>query len=362
MMKRTHQAVVFFGFLALSFASMGCNTELKRARESVKKKDFQQAADLYENVLKNDPENEEALREVSQLYCETMKNNFKCTTKIEDLYKKFPADPKIKAWFKEAKFGRAKSLYMQMQLKAAASELKDYVKLVKDDGTAYFMYGNIKFRLNKNPPFNSTQMDELKKAMDFFALAVKNSKPTDSMAMFDEKVESLVQWESYVQTGIICEAFITEDFKKFMKEQEGKKPAAAPAPRRRKRRRRKKAAAPVAEGPKFKPNKEYFDKAIAAFTAASKITQPNKHKVWLPYFKIGQFHAQFLGELEKGVEWMKKAYDLNQINASVVGNLKMIYDQLAEKAEKAEEKDKKAEYEKLSQEFASKMESLQGKR
>lgn len=361
MRKRTHQAVVFFGFLVLSFATMGCNTELKRARESVKKKDFRQAADLYENVLKADPENEEALREVTQLYCETMKNNFKCTSKIEDLYKKFPNDAKIKGWYKDAMFGRAKSLYMQMQLKAAASSLKDYVKLVKDDGTAYFMFGNIKFRLNKNPPFSSSQMDELKEAVKYFEMAVKNSKPTDSMAMFDEKVESLVQWESLVQTGIIYEAFIMEDYKKFLKEQEGKQPVAAPKPRRKRRRRRKKAE-PVAEGPKFKPNKDYFDKAVAAFEAAAKLTQPNKHKVWLPLFKVGQFHAQFMGDLEKGVELMKKAYDLNQINPSVVGNLKMLYDQLAEKAEKAGEKSKKAEYEKLSQEFASKMESLQGKR
>jgi tetratricopeptide (TPR) repeat protein len=362
MQQRIRQSLVSLGLLALSLGSMGCNTELKRARESVQKKDFAQAADLYENVLKNDPENEYAIREVTQLYCETLKNNFKCAIKVEDLYKKFPNDEKIKGWYKEAVFGRAKSLYMQQQMKAATSSLQDYLKLVKDDGTAYFMYGNIKFRLNKNPPYTSSQMDELKKAVDYFTLAVKHSKPTDKLAMFDENVESLVQWEAHVQTGVIYKSFIVEDFKKFQEEQEKKKPAAAPKKRGKGRKGKKSKAVVEEEGSKFVPNKEYFEKAVAAMEAASKVPQPNKNKAFYPFLEIGVMYAQFKGEPEKGIEWLKKAYALNEIDGSIVGNLKMVYDILAEKAEKAGEKDKKAEYEKLSQEYASKMESLQGKR
>ncbi|MCK6511452.1 hypothetical protein L6R29_15965 [Myxococcota bacterium] len=358
MQKRIRQSLVCFGFLVLSLGSMGCNTELKRARESVQKKDFAQAADLYENVLKKDPENEEAMRELTQLYCETIKNNFKCSTKVEDLYKKFPTDNKIKGWYKEAVFGRAKSLYMQQQLKAAIGSLEDYTKLVKDDGTAYFMFGNIKFRLNKNPPYTSSQIDELKKAVDYFALAVKHSKTTDKLAMFDENVESLVQWEAHVQTGVIYKSFLMEDFKKFQAEQEGKTPAA---PRKRGK-KGKKGKVAEEEGPKFAPNKEYFDKAVAAMEAAAKVPQPNKHKAFFPYFEIGVMYTMLKSDPEKGLEWLKKAYALNEIDMSVIGNLKMVYDMLAEKAEKADEKDKKAEYEKLSQEYAAKMESLQGKR
>jgi hypothetical protein len=341
----------------LAFPLTACNTELKRAREAVGKKDYQSAAQLYENVIKADPENDEAMREVTQLYCETLKNNFKCTAKVEDLYKKFPNDPKVKGWYKDAMLGSAKSFYFQQQFKEATKTLKEYTSLVKDDGTAFFMLGNITFRLNRTPPFDK---NTLMQAVDYLEKAVKYAKPGDTIGLFEEKRESLIHWEAHVQTGTIFEMFIAEEFKAFMKKQ-GDAPQKA-APKKGKKGKKGKKAAAAEEGSKFEPNKEYFQKAVAAFEAASKVTQPNKEKVWLPFWKLGFLYAQFKGDKAKGVEWMLKGYNLNQTAASVIGNLKMLYDQLAEEAEKAGEKAKQKEYETKSQEFASKMESLQGKR
>ncbi|MEM1009972.1 MAG: tetratricopeptide repeat protein, partial [Myxococcota bacterium] len=135
MLKRTEYLVL--GVFLSGLLSLGCDTQLKRARSAVDNKDFQLAAQLYEKVLDTQPNHIEALMEVTKLYCERMKNTFNCAAKVAKLYEK-KKNPTIKRWYKESVLGRAKSLYMQKQLKASAEKLQEYIKMVPDDGVAYF--------------------------------------------------------------------------------------------------------------------------------------------------------------------------------------------------------------------------------
>lgn len=339
--------------LLLSLGLFGCNTELKRAREALKNNDIQQALQLYEKVVKKDPDNEAGLRELTAIACEKIKGN-KCFTYASKLHKKFPSDAKVKDWYKNAVLDSAKALYMEQRFQAATERLQEFSKFDKENGLVFFFLANMKIRQNAQ----TTDKTILMEAVADYEKAIKYSKPTDTVAQFSEKRENLVHWESYVQMGSIYERLLNSELLKFMQDEEKRK-ASAPkeAPKKGKKGKKK---AEGEEGPKFQPTKEYLDKALAAYESASKLNIADRAKNWLPFFKIGLIYAQFGGDREKGIEWMTKAYNFDQNNFSVVANIKMVYDQMAEKAEADGDKDKKAEYEKKSQEFSSKADSLQG--
>ena len=370
-MRRLRMLIAWSGGLLLCLSFFGCNTELRRARESVEKEDYLQAALLYEKVVEKDPDNDAALRELSKLYCVTLKNTFKCFGKSKELHKRYTKDPTVTSWYKAALYSNAQDAYLSNQLKTAEKYLEDYSKLDPDNGRPYFMRANIKYRLNRKPPRNDF---ELKDAHKLYKKALKHSKKSDMVALSSKKQKALLQWECHMQSGSIYEMWLMDKKKDFIKKmmEEAKKKAKKAAEeakknkkkrRRRRRRRRKKKKQEEEPKPKFKANPKHFDAAIEHFKAAGEFSQthPNKFKRPLPFFKIGMFYANFKDDFETGAKWLKKAEKWGPNDVNVVGNLKMMYDKMAEMAEADKDKKKQKEMEKAAQEYAAKFDSLKGR-
>lgn len=364
MRMRLLRSVVWgLGGVLLAVFLGGCNTQLKRAREAVGKKDYEQAAQLYEKVVMKDPDNDDALRELTELYCgKHLKNDFKCYGKSRILFKRYPKDATVSKWYKTALYASAVDSYLSNQLKRASRYLESYKKLDPKNARVFFMLGNIMMRMNMKPPRNN---DELNAGLKYLAEALKYSKPNDMVALSSKKQKAMLQWEVHMQSANIYEFFIAEKFQEFMKkvqkEAAAKAKAAAKQKKKRRRRRKKKKKE---EGPKFEPNPKYFKAAVEACKKAGTFSErhPNPFKRSLPFFKLAMMHANFKKEYETAIKWLKVAEKWGPNDLSVVGNIKMIYDKLAEKAEEDKNKKKQKLYEKLSQEYAAKHDSLKGKR
>lgn len=366
MRPRTLSLSILLAVLAITSTFLsGCNTELARARELKSKQDFLFAAIFYEKALKRDPDNEEALKELTQLYCEKLKVVSKCFEKSELLYRRYKNDNKIKGWYRGSLLTVAKGMFQEQRLKKAGLYLRKYRKLEPNNAQVLFMLGNSQYRLHSKPPFSSNDKKQLKEAMATLMDAVKNSKPdTEVPSAYNSKKMNILHWEAYVLKGRVYEMYIAEAFKKWMKEIEKKKAAAAAKAakeakkkkKRRRRRRRKKKE--KEEEPKFPANKEHLEKAIDAYTKAAKVPQSNKYKRFVPYFRIAMLYANILRDNEKAVKYLHKAESYDENNASIVGNLKMIYDRLKEQAEKDKNKKLMREYKAKAAQYDSKMASL----
>ncbi len=356
------------GLLVLSTLTTGCNTELTRARKLAGNKDYQTAILYYEKALKRDPDDLDALKEAAQIYCDELKNMSKCFEKSEKLYKRFKKDPKIQDWYKKSLWTFANNLYIQQLLGKSSKYLRKYLEIDANNGKVLYMLADARFRQNRKPPRKD---DELEKAIKEFHLAIKNTKPSDTVrSKFDSKNKLIIQWEAYMKVAGIYDMWIKDKFldwqKKLENEAREKAQKAAKAEkkkkRRRRRRRRGKKKKKKVEKPKFPVNEEHFKKAIEAYEAASKIPQPNKYKRTVPYIQIALFYAQFKGDNLEGVKWLKKAEQEDDTNLSVAGNMKMLYDRLKEEAENNDEKKLAKKYEKMSVVYDSKVASLRGQK
>jgi tetratricopeptide (TPR) repeat protein len=358
-------------WVALSVAIMtcltGCNTELSRARELLQRQDFLFAAIFYEKALKRDPDDEGALKELTELYCGKLKRVNKCFEKSELLRRRYKKDPKINKWYKDSLLTVAKGLFLEQRLRKATEYLAKYRKLDPKDGKVIFMLGNAIFRLHQKPPFSANDKAQLAKAIGFFKEAISNTKPdTLITSAYDGKKKNVLQWEAYMMMGRVYELYIFQAFKKWRKElAEKQKAAAAKAAKeakknkkKRRRRRRRKKKEEKKEEPKFPVNQDHFKKAIEFYAKADAIPQSNKYKRFLPNFRVGMLYANIMRENAKAVVFLHKAEKVDANNASIIGNLKMIYDRLKEQAEKDKDKKLLKKYRTKAAQYDSQIASL----
>lgn len=365
--------------LLLSILSTGCNTELSRARVLLEKKDYLLAERLYRNVLRAEPDNEDALKEYTKLICETIKakekdeyNNTRCMIFSKKLYQRFPKDPNISKWYQGSLLRYSKALFISMQLKKASEYFEEYKKLDPNNGKVLFRLANCKFRLNQRPPRDD---DALKQAVVDYKKAISKTRKGDSVAIFSSSSKNVLQWEAWMHIGRIHDLWITDKFMEFNSKFAGlrkKQDAAAakcralPAKRRSQRKKQKKCFDEVnkmLDGVKFKPNKDHFENLLNAYKEAKKIPTTNKYKRTLPYIQLALALAKYKRDYVKAIGWLKKADDLaGNTDLNVVVNMKMIYDRLAEKAESDGDKELKKKYEKLSVKYDSRVASLRGQK
>ena len=347
----------------------GCNTELSRARELLQRKDYLFAAIFYEKALKRDPDNEEALKELTKLYCDQLKRVNKCFEKSELLYRRYKNDTQIKTWYKGSLLTVAKGLFQEQRLRKASSYLLKYRAIDPKNFHVVFMLGNARFRLYSKPPFSENDKRNLKEAIKYLKEAIKHSTPdTQAVSAYNSKKKNMLQWEAYMLIGRVYEMYLIEGFKEWRKELAAKQKAAAKKAkedakkkkRRRRQRRRKKEK--KKEEPKFPYNKAHFAKAKAAYDAAAALKQPNKYKRFLPSFRVGMIYANLLRENENSVKYLHMAEKVDPNNASIIGNLKMIYDRLKEKAENDKKKKLAREYAQKSAQYDSQIASLRALR
>jgi tetratricopeptide (TPR) repeat protein len=335
---------------------LGCNTELNRARKLASSKSYETAAMFYEKALQKDPDNADIIMEITDIYCDKNKNTTKCFEYAIKLYKKFPNDPKVMAWYKNALYNHALGLFIQQRLEIATDYLRQYLKFEPQNGKVYYMLADAKFRLNREPPRNDSKLNN---AIELYRKAIELTKPSDTIpSSFDSKEGQILQWEACMKAARIYEMWIAEkhaDWKKKIEAEEKTKPQPK-KPVRSGRRAQK-----TPPKPKFPINQEHFAKAIELYELATKIPHPNKYNRSMPYLQAGLFYANFLEDDLKAIEWLKKAEKENDTDPNVIGNMKMIYDRLKEAADNNNDKALAKKYSTLSVEYDSKFASLQGR-
>lgn len=352
------------GLLLTTTFTTGCNTELSRARKLAGHKDYQTAILYYEKALKRDPENIDATKEAAAIYCDQLKQMSNCYDKSMVLYKRFPQDSTIRNWYKNSLFVYARNLYIQQLLEKSSQYFRTYLEIDKENGTVYYMLADAKFRLNQKPPRKD---DILAEAIKDFEGSIQRTKPTDTVpSTFDSSKKYIVQWEAYMKIGRIYELWILDKFEAWQKKVEDDKKAKAQKKQKEAEKNKKKKRdddeEEEGEKPKFSVDQGHFDKAVAAYQAASKVEQPDKYKRSLPHIQIALFYARFTTNNLEAIKWLKEAEKEDDTNLSVAANMKMIYDRLKEEAEKKKDKKMQAEYERLSVQYDSKVASLQGQR
>lgn len=354
--------------IAITGLFTGCNSELSRARNLLQRQDFLFAAIFYEKALKRDPDNEEALKELTDLYCGKLKRVNKCFEKSELLYRRYKNDAKIKKWYTDSLLTVAKGLFQEQRLRKASVYLTKYRKLEPTNGPVLFMLGNARFRLFNKPPFSDNDKKSLADAIKYLKESIKHSKPDTQVASaYNSKKKNLLQWEAYMMIGRVSELYIFEAFKKWNKELAAKQAAAAKKAqelakknkgKKKRRRRRKKKKEKKKEEPKFPVDKAELQRALDAYNAAHAIPQSNKYKRFLPSFRVGMLYANILRDNANARKYLHKAEKFDPNNTSIIGNLKMIYDRLKEAAENDKKKKLAREYERKAQQYDSQMASL----
>ena len=304
--------------VAAALLLAGCKTRLDRAREFRAKGEWDQAVEFYKQVVKEDPANEEAIRELTEVYCDKKKNSFNCYDKVKPLFAKYPKDPRVKRWYKWSLMAKADALFKEMRLKAAMGRLKEYLKLEPESAVAYFKLGNALQRIN----LKRMRISEVHQSIEYFRAAIKRAKKGQIVAIFSTKDKVPLAWAAWMGIGRLSELQLPGEIKE---------PDDAP-----------------------EPQKKLVEQGIHAFSQALK-ARPN---YWLSPFQMAMFYARYKKDYKKAIENLEIAKKLSPNMPSVWCNMKMIYDKLAEDADGSEKK----EYEKKGQDHDAKCASLRGKK